>query len=149
MVEEYIHIKKNAFSFLARREHSVNELKTKLLHKGYDETIVEEVLNDLIKERNLSDERYVEMMFRYHFGRGQGPRKITNLIQQAQVNSSLIQQAYNDFEGDWHQSAAKERQKRFGDWTGDLKDKIKQTRFLSARGFEFEQIESSFYKDKY
>jgi len=144
VLEEYIRVKKKAFSLLARREHSVEELRVKLRLKSENELVLDEVITDLMQEKNLSDERYVEMMFRYHFGRGQGPRKILSLIRQACVHDSLCQQAYREFEGDWFESAAKERQKRFGDWDGDLKEKGRQTRFLSSRGFEYEHIESTF-----
>jgi len=144
VLKEYIQVKKKAFSLLARREHSVQELKAKLRLKSDNEHILDEVITDLIQEKYLSDERYVEMMFRYHFGRGQGPRKILSLIRQASVDDSLCQQAYSDFEGDWFESAAKERQKRFGDWDGDLKERGRQTRFLSSRGFEYEHIEFTF-----
>jgi regulatory protein len=142
--EETIQVKKKAFLLLARREHSVEELRAKLLLKDYNERVINEVLTDLIQENYLSDERYVEMMFRYHFGRGQGPRKIINLIRQANVNDVLIKQAYHVFEGDWFESAANQRQKKFGAWRGDIKEKSKQTRFLAGRGFEFEQIAFTF-----
>lgn len=144
MKEEYIQVKKKSFLLLARREHSTEELKAKLLLKDYNECVVNDVLTELIQENYLSDERYVEMMFRYHFGRGQGPRKIINLIKQAKVNESLIKEAYQAFEGDWFESAANQRQKKFGEWSGDIKEKNKQTRFLVSRGFEFEQIASTF-----
>jgi len=140
----YIQIKKKAFTMLARREHSVEELRTKLLLKAYDEGTIDEVLVDLISENYLSDERYVEMMFRYHFGRGQGPRKILNLLRQVDVNDCLVQQAYRAFDGDWFESASLARQKRFGDWLGDISEKPRQIRFLSGRGFEYEHIESAF-----
>jgi len=142
--EEYIQVKKKAFSFLARREHGVEELRVKMMLKGYNDQVLNQVLTDLIQENNLSDERYVEMMFRYHFGRGQGPRKIINLVRQVNVNEGLIQKAYHEFEGDWFESAVNERQKKFGDWGGDIKEKSKQTRFLIGRGFEYEQIEPTF-----
>ena len=144
MTEEYIQVKKKAFEVLARREHSVEELRVKLVLKGYNALVLSEVLTGLVQDNYLSDERYVDMMFRYHFGRGQGPRKIINLIKQADVNEALIQQAYREFKGDWFRSVAHERQKKFGEWSGDLKEKVKQTRFLSGRGFEYEQIDSLF-----
>ena len=142
--EDYIQAKKKAFALLARREHSVEELKTKLSLKGYGERLLNDVLADLIHENYLSDERYVEMMFRYHFGRGQGPRKIISLIQQASVEGGLIQQIYQHFEGDWFQSAAHERQKKFGTWQGGLEEKRKQARFLLGRGFEFDHVKAAF-----
>ena len=144
MTEEYIQVKKKAFSLLARREHGVQELKSKLIQKNYVEEVIDLVVSDLITENYLSDERYVEMMFRYHFGRGQGPRKIINLIKQVNISNEYIQDAFRDFEGDWFELAKVERQKKFGDWHVDLKDKNKQTRFLIGRGFEYDHIEFAF-----
>jgi regulatory protein len=91
VTEEYIQVKKKAFTFLARREHSVEELRVKLALKGYNALVLSEVLTGLVQDNYLSDERYVEMMFRYHFDRGQGPCKIINLIKQSNVNDALIQ----------------------------------------------------------
>lgn len=144
--EEYIRIKKKAFSLLARREHSVAELKGKLLIKGYNEQELVAVIQDLVAENYLSDERYVEMMFRYHYGRGQGPRKIINMIKQADVDEVLISQAYQEFDGDWFESAAIQRHKKFGAWCGDIKAKSKQTRFLIGRGFDYDQVAFTFAK---
>jgi len=142
--DEYITIKKKAFSLLARREHGVEELRAKLRLKAFDDSLIDNVLADLIGENYLSDERYIEMMFRYHFERGQGPRKILSLLRQVNISEYLSQQAYREFEGDWFESASKVRAKRFGDWLGDILEKPRQIRFLSGRGFEHEHIESAF-----
>ena len=144
MSEEGIKIKKKAFALLARREHGVEELRAKLLLKAYDECLIDNILTDLIDENYLSDERYVEMMFRYHFERGQGPRKILSLLRQVNVSECVSQQAYREFEGDWFESVSNVRKKRFGDWLGDISEKPRQIRFLSGRGFEHEHIESAF-----
>lgn len=147
MTEERTQIKKKAIALLANREHGVEELRAKLLLKFLDELLVNDVLVELVQDNFLSDARYVEMMFRYHYGRGQGPRKIFHLLRQAKVSEALVQQAYREFEGDWFASASTARKKRFGDWQGDYKDKQKQMRFLSSRGFEHEHIDAAFQDD--
>ena len=144
VANEYIQIKKKAFSLLARREHGVEELRTKLSLKAYNVVLIDDVITEFVTEDYLSDARYVEMMFRYHFGRGQGPRKILNLIRLAQVSDATAQQAFHAFDGDWHESASHVRYKRFGDWSGDFNDKPRQIRFLTSRGFEHGQIEHAF-----
>ena len=48
-------IKQRAVRYLARRLHSVNELKIKLKQKGYDSNLIENVLSDLIEKNYLSD----------------------------------------------------------------------------------------------
>ena len=46
MTEDYIKVKKKAFSLLARREHSVEELRSKLILKGYNDQVLNEVINN-------------------------------------------------------------------------------------------------------
>jgi SOS response regulatory protein OraA/RecX len=56
VTEEYIQVKKKAFTFLARREHSVEELRVKLALKGYNALVLSEVLTGLVQDNYLSDE---------------------------------------------------------------------------------------------
>lgn len=50
----------NALRYLSIREHNKAELKNKLLKKGYDNNIIEEVLTSLIEDGSLNEKRYVE-----------------------------------------------------------------------------------------
>lgn len=51
-------IKQRAVRYLARRLHSYNELKIKLKQKGYENHLIEEVLNDLLSKNYLNDYEY-------------------------------------------------------------------------------------------
>jgi len=55
-----ISARESALNALARREHSQQELKKKLLAKDYDQDEVEELLEVLKVERLQSDERFAE-----------------------------------------------------------------------------------------
>jgi regulatory protein len=48
-------IKQRAARYLARRLHSVNELKIKLRQKGYENTLIDEVISDLRSKNYLND----------------------------------------------------------------------------------------------
>jgi len=145
MPVEYLKIKKAAFALLAKREHSVQELRNKLLIRKYNESVVSRVLSELEQENYLSDERFAEMMLRHRFSRGNGPKRILYDLKQKGVSEKLIQNALQIFEGDWFKLAQEVRQKRFGAHLGgDFREKSKQMRFLAARGFEAEHIESAF-----
>lgn len=57
-------IKASSLRMLERREHSVKELKDKLLKKGYSIDNVSSVLENLVELNLLSDERFAEVFVR-------------------------------------------------------------------------------------
>ncbi len=136
-----------AISFLARRDHSVHELRTKLIKKGHDEELVEKVLEELLIKRYLDDRRYAQMILRHHYAKGQGPMKIRYLLGQNAVSNLIINEVFSEFEDDWFELAKNVRLRRFGenfkakDKTEMFKEKSKQMRFLMTRGFDTEQIQ--------
>ena len=136
-----------AIGFLARRDHSVHELRLKLLQKEHDDAVVDKVLVELQQREYLDDRRYAQMMLRHHYSRGQGPQKIRYLLNQNNVSNDIISEAFEEFEEDWFALAKNVRQKRFGiefksvDQAELYKEKSKQMRFLMTRGFESDQIQ--------
>lgn len=143
--EEYLKTRKTAFALLSKREHSVQELRNKLLAKGLERRLVYQVSDEMVQDDYLSDVRYAEMMFRHRFSRGNGPKRILYDLHQKGVPDDLIQQALQAFDGDWHQLAQDVRRKRFGVWSdGTYGEKTRQMRFLLARGFESDHIETAF-----
>ena len=142
--------KHQAISFLARRDHSIQELSRKLLAKGQEESIVSALILELQNLGYLDDARYAQMMLRHYYGRGQGPQKIRYLLNQNGVSSEVIANCFSSFEGDWFTLASDVRQKRFGnefksdDKNEKFKEKSKQMRFLITRGFNSDQVEHAF-----
>ena len=55
-----VEVRKKAMDLLARREYSVYELADKLRTRGYDDDSVAEVVEELQRERLLSDERLID-----------------------------------------------------------------------------------------
>ena len=55
------HIRQRAFRFLGRRLHSVSELRTKLLQKGYEKLLIEDVLDELEEKDYLNDNEFAKM----------------------------------------------------------------------------------------
>ena len=60
----------------SRRDHASEELRGKLLGKGYDAAVVAELIDRLRAEKLLDDGRYLENFVAYHAGRGQGPHRV-------------------------------------------------------------------------
>ncbi len=137
--------KNSAIYSLAMREHSRLEIKNKLKKKDYIEGVdLEELLNELEESNYLNEERFVESFIRYRSGRGQGVIKISNELRQRGIKATLIQLAMQEAEIDWFKLAKEQREKKFGlKKPEDFKEKARQIRFLSGRGFDSEVIRAT------
>jgi regulatory protein len=60
LAQEKQKIRERAFRILHYRIRSVQEMKTRLLGIGFDETMVNETLNEFIKDNTLNDKRFAE-----------------------------------------------------------------------------------------
>lgn len=143
-------IKSKAVDYLSRREHSEQELRSKLETKGFDAVLVEEAIQSMIEAGYLSNERYVRMVIRNSYEKGHGPQKIRFKLKQKGIDSSLMNAGLEEFEGDWFSLAQSLRLRKFGellktqDRTSYYKEKSRQMRFLAGRGFSMEHIEYAF-----
>ena len=55
-------VRDRAWMLLARREHSVEELRQKLVQRGFESQAVDSVLADLKERGDISDVRFAETM---------------------------------------------------------------------------------------
>jgi regulatory protein len=128
---------------LARRDHASGELRDKLLDKGYDAAVVDELVGRLHAEKLLDDERYLENFVAYQAARGHGPNRIRadllkRGLQTAQAESTL------DAYPDWIAQLNRARQKKFGtSLPNNYADRQRQARFLAYRGFTGAQIRAA------
>lgn len=137
-------VRRKAMDLLARREHSVAELRRKLLAKGYAPLTVDEQLQNLEQENLLSDRRFTESYVNFRSKKGFGPLRIEQELKEKGISSEL-QQEYLDNKDYWRNIAKEVREKRFGSTVPkDYKDKAKQLRFLQYRGFGHEQLRDLF-----
>jgi regulatory protein len=133
-----------ALRLLARREHSLQELYHKLKGRQCPTTVVDEVLAELVAEGALSDRRFAGVYVQSRFERGFGPLRIQAELRERGIGDTQIEQALADFQGQWTDSACRQRQKRFGDTAaGDFNQRVKQMRFLQQRGFSTDQIRAA------
>jgi regulatory protein len=128
-----------ALDALGRRDYAAEELRRKLLDKGYDSTVVGPVLDALRAEKLLDDRRYVENFVAYHAARGQGPVRV-----RADLRKSGLMEDGLDAYPDWLAQLRSARQKKFGAALPDgYADKQRQSRFLAYRGFTNAQIRTA------
>lgn len=138
-------LNERAMNLLARREHSVTELTTKLLKAEFDRDDIDAVIEKLKTAGLQSDQRFTEDYLRYRSQRGFGSQRIRQELKERGVADDLIKTALQEAEIDWFSLATTVRCKRFGEQSpDDYKDRAKQQRFLQYRGFTHEQITESF-----
>lgn len=130
---------------LARREHTVSELRDKLRGRGFDEAAIEQTLAALLADGLLSEARFLETFVGSYARRGKGPVWIRAELERRGIPGSAVTEALAASDTDWRQAARDARQKRFGARPpADARDRARQLRFLQGRGFTAEQARGAF-----
>ncbi len=141
-------VRAKALGFLARREHSAGELKTKLMERGYESAAVEAVLSSLQQQKLLSDGRFVQEFVAARVRRGSGPMKIREELRGRGVTGELVEEALSALKAGSAEGAAVARRKRFGEeLPRDMQERARQARFLQQRGFSMEDIRKALKGD--
>ena len=138
-----------ALRWLARRDYSAHELTQRLLTKGADQAVCEDVVGEMQELGYQSDERYTEVFVRQRVDRRQGPRKIEWDLRAKGVDDTLVDaHLYAVAEEVWLRSARDALRSRFPRPHDNLKQKAARQRFLVGRGFEHHHIRQALlYKD--
>ena len=139
-LEEAVKARASALRWLARREYAVQEMRARLLATGYSESLVEQILVDLMDENYLSDERYIEMLLRARVQSGFGPMRVYKDAARFGLEDLLQRQAEESIV-DWREVATTAHNKRYrGEMPRDYNMWCKQARFLQSRGFNTDQV---------
>jgi regulatory protein len=129
-----------ALDALARRDHSAEDLRRKLLKKGYDVSVVSPLLDALAAEKLLDDRRYMENFVAYHAARGQGPMRVRMELRRHGLQGPPVEDYLANYP-EWLMQLRKTRQKKFGAaLPANYADRQRQARFLGYRGFTSAQI---------
>ncbi|MEK9766972.1 MAG: recombination regulator RecX [Thalassolituus sp.] len=130
-----------AVDLLSRRDYSRRELWRKLAPKAVSSEDLESVLDDLSQRNWQSDERVAAMFLRSRSGRGLGPRRLQQELQQKGISSELTSETLSESDQDWFENArevAGRKARSIGLDHPELKNKL--WRFMSYRGFSGDQI---------
>jgi regulatory protein len=132
-----------ALDALARRDYASEDLRRKLLEKGYDAVVVAPLLDALRAEKLLDDRRYAENFVAYHAARGQGPLRVRADLRRHGLEGTLVEACLDAFP-EWIVHLREARQKKFGaKLPSTYADKQRQVRFLGYRGFTSAQIRTA------
>ena len=87
-----------ALSLLALREHSVEEMKQKLLSKGYNKNEIEEAVKRLIDENYLSDSRFCQGYIRSRLKKNpEGKAVLVLRLKQKGISSDLARREVDSY----------------------------------------------------
>lgn len=104
----------------------------------------EEIILYLIKENFLNEERFVRSYIRGKFYiKGWGKNKIKIQLIQKKINEKLISKCWNEIQDADYQEALEKQYYDYYNKLKGLKDfqkKIKTTKYLLSRGFEYDDI---------
>ena len=125
-----------AMDLLARREHSLAELRQKLRRRFDDERLLETQLQQLVAENLQSDDRFAESFARHRAGRGYGPARVRQEMREKGLADVAIARAFEAAELDWWALAESVFRKKFGEpGNTAVKEKARRVRFMQYRGF--------------
>ncbi len=150
-------IKKNALRFLARRHHSVFELKTKLKLKKFSSKVIEEVIAELVKLNLLNDYEFGILYSNERINlKKYGANKIKSDLIKKGLDHSTIKKIIEELGIEENIESAKQiAEKKLSNLKkrGVDKSKLKQKlfAFLLSKGYEYDissQIVSQLINNK-
>lgn len=134
-------VRRAAMDLLARREHGRVELARKLRQRGASAELIEAALDRLVEQGLLSEARYLESFVRSRANAGYGPLRIREELSQRGLARGDIEQALRDSGFDWQGRLEEVWCRKFaGTLPQDARERAKQGRFLSYRGYPLDMI---------
>jgi regulatory protein len=128
-----------AIRLLARREYARAEFEQRLCARGATADEIRALVEDLIGQGYLSNERYAHAVVRQKASR-YSRRRITGALKAQGIDGSAIDAAMNDVGVDDDVTLVALWQRRFGKPPADDREKARQVRYLQARGFSLSAI---------
>jgi len=130
-----------AIKLLARREHSADEIRTKLLRKEFALSEIDAAIRDIQQADLQSDARYTQAYIRSRRMRGFGPVRIGMELRERGVSDAIVLEHLKPDNRVWLETLKHEYEKKFGVGASeDFQEKAKRMRFLQYRGFLPENI---------
>lgn len=131
-----------AMNLLARREHSVRQLRIKLQRRFPGDERIDEQLSRLTAEHLQCDVRFAASYTRQRISRGYGPVRLREELRERGVAEADSTAAMEELEIDWYALAAEVMHKKFGALAPrDIKEKARRARFMQYRGFATEHYQ--------
>lgn len=150
--EHYNAIKEASFRYLGRRDHASFEIKQKLKKKGFDEDIIEHVLEELSDKGFLNDQHFSLKFITEKSELNQwGRKKIESELYKKGIQQKTIQETLNSFFDNLSQDQicldlVIKRKRHFLREEDPYKRKMKIYNYLAGRGFTSADIKKAMPK---
>ena len=138
-MKKELSLRERAIAYLAQREHSHAELARKLARHADDPAEIPPLLDELVRRKLLSDERYAEVRANA-LARKFGATRIAWELRAKGVDNAAIAEATREVRATELSRAREAWAKRFGRPPRGAAERAKQIRFLQGRGFSFDAI---------
>ncbi|MHC8390585.1 recombination regulator RecX [Pseudomonas sp. MDT2-39-1] len=141
VLDTLVAVRRTAMDLLARREHGRVELTRKLRQRGALPEMIDTALDRLTEEGLLSEPRYLESFVSYRARSGYGPLRIREELSQRGLQRNDIELALRESGFNWQEQLEETWRRKFaGHLPIDVRERAKQGRFLSYRGYSMEMI---------
>lgn len=128
--------------YLSRREYGRDELRQKLVAKGFPGALVEGVLADLSRAGWQSDARFAASLAQSRAAKGYGASRIRHELRQRGIESEA-EPDWKDI--DWDDVIERAYVKKFGNTIpASLAERAARENFLIRRGFARDQVRRLF-----
>jgi regulatory protein len=145
VLDTLVAVRRTAMDLLARREHGRVELTRKLRQRGALPEMIDIALDRLTEEGLLSESRYLESFVSYRARSGYGPLRIREELGQRGLQRTDIELALRESGINWQEQLEDTWRRKFsGHLPIDARERAKQGRFLSYRGYSMEMISRLF-----
>ena len=145
VLDTLVAVRRTAMDLLARREHGRVELTRKLRQRGALPEMIDTALDRLTEEGLLSESRYLESFMSYRARSGYGPLRIREELGQRGLQRTDIELALRESGLNWQEQREDTWRRKFsGHLPIDARERAKQGRFLSYRGYSMEMISRLF-----
>ena len=116
------------------------ELSRKLRSRGAPADLIEPALERLADEGLLSEARYLESFVRMRANAGYGPLRIREELTQRGLPREDVEQTLRESGFDWNEQLREVWLRKFGELPSDQRERARQGRFLSYRGYPLDAI---------
>ncbi len=133
---ELFQTKSSAYRYLGNRNHSSYELRTKLIKKGYQKSIIENVIEDLREKGYIDDHKFAEYFVKNRIEKKkEGIVKINSELRKKGISNDIIVKIINNYTDDpiHFKNAFQLAQKKYQ----SLKKKNLEFQKLKGRLFNF------------
>jgi len=130
-----------AIGLLSRREHTRLELSRKLRSKGFNENDIAPVIEQLVTNNCLSDERFTESYINMRKHKGYGPLRIAQELRERGVDTELVDEFLDRNSPEWRAILQQQYSRKYGDEpVEEYSDRAKRAKFLQNRGFPLDWV---------